>query len=101
MKLNDFANSVISLRANLGSNHSSIPLMVALIVLRAGDGPYPSVKQVGLTIGCSLPMLTRHLTELRQSGLVELSASGADKRLRQVTPTARLVEIARLSGLED
>jgi len=95
-----FANTVIKIRNSLGSNHSSIPLMVVITVLRVSDGSYPSVKQIGLTIGCSLPMLTRYLAELRQNGFVELSSSESDRRLRQVIPTARLIEVARLAGLK-
>lgn len=99
MLLDTFLTSLNSLRVGLVGNHSSIPLLIVLTVLVAEkENRALSVKQLGLTIGCSLPILTKHLNQLRSGGFVSIVSAAVDKRQRVVISTEKLRALIRNSG---
>ena len=101
MKAIEATKFILQLRDGLGSNNSVIPILIALNVLVAeGRGEPLSVKLLALNVGCSLPILTKHISELKEAGFVTLNSQSPDGRVRLVVPTEKLKALAIAIGLD-
>lgn len=101
MNPNTAIELILHFRNGLGSNNSVIPVLIALNVLLAeGRGEPLSVKLLALNVGCSLPILTKHISELKEAGFVTLNSQSPDGRVRLVVPTEKLKALAIAIGLD-
>jgi DNA-binding IscR family transcriptional regulator len=91
----------VNLRGGLGLGYSLIPLLSVLNVLAAESRGQPlSVKSLALTVGCSLPILTKHINHLKKAGFMRLDSQSADGRVRLVLPTEKLKALCIAIGLD-
>ena len=101
MKVNQATDFILQLRDGLRSNNSVIPILIALNVLSAEFRGEPlSVKLLALNVGCSLPILTKHISELREAGFITLNSQSRDGRVKLVVPTEKLKALAIVIGLD-
>ena len=101
MTLVDFQSSLNAMRDGIGQGYSSIPLLVVLAVFAAErEGRPLSMKQLGLEVGCSLPILTKHVSQLIDAEYITSAAVTQDKRQRIILPSAKLKVLVKACGLE-
>lgn len=101
MKPNEVIELTLHFRNGLGSNNSVIPMLIVLNVLSAEDRGEPlSVKLLALNVSCSLPILTKHISQLKEAGFITLNSQSADGRVRLVLPTEKLRALGIAIGLD-